>query len=1091
MSAAAGQVTLEDRQRVRLAMFTLLKQTPMLSTQPDDQINSTALQIEQQLWSLANGNRAVYAEITKSKAAEIRAKGESSLATSVAGGTRVSNVQLMQSNQSTNSPNVTVQLNPQQNQMGTSMTSQQATQMLAQMQMIQNMQQKSPTVGGGLMGQSNMGDLNAFGVMGGGGGAGNPNFGSNFGQGGGGNTGNFNPSMGIQNANMIGAGGNGSGASSVNNTVLMNRWNAFNTARSLNGNPTVTFDQFVMALQAQQGLLQQQQQQQQQQQNILNAYMSLQQSNAGMPSNNNSNPLFNLNALNSMTNASPALRPAPQPLIAQTQPISSIVVAKLVDIILQSQQIIEPPLPHARICAIANIAADRVPVEYVGPVNEELGKRVRERKANAQAVLMMHMQQQHQGKPAVVVAANVPQRNPVSVSPEDLVYIKSLFEEMKDLHSQTEQLIDAFKNAGGKDNQIRVLTQIASRSIFQLQSNAGPGVVYTTRSQADSIKRSLTDLYLQAQNLPGGGVSRTPSLVTLSPAKLEPPSKQPGSASLRASPNPIHSVLTANPIPSLIASVPQPLSNPLMPPTSASATPLTPWPFPHLPLPQAMSAVTTVNNRIQSSPGNEASIVANADATLTGKGIPGGFIAFRQMVMVHAKQYQSQQLIQQQNRQMMPIVSQVPVVVQTQVPEVPRGPPPMAPHLPNAQVKHLPELPMKVEMNKILNELGRHGVWQMDGVYGAVMAPIAVGFNEDLQAKKGNVSGLAGVGVDEEFQNWDDSAEEHDISIMLGGDYVIPKWRFTSPFKDLGMKRDSAADTAPQPRISIEQEVGNIESKYGLKAEILEAGAVIVSFESASELDKSLNGKVIFTIRERSSYEQRIGSLDLQDGVDGKEEDELMEVETELEGVFLEFGKGNSRRMQDVIELLIHDGDIQLGEYCSLDINGLSQTSLQSPNFQCTSDVSNSATLQAQLSAALTQTAKSDIKASIPTAIMDASFDTNLNKTVNQITNNVNINNISACVQSNMSNQAMLMQRIKGGCPAVCSNPNPSSAAAALIANGACKMKVTDLIQNATNSAVASCLASDTAYSSNTNVVDVKTTQTAVLHFFVYVLVVW
>ncbi|KAJ3001553.1 UNVERIFIED_CONTAM: hypothetical protein HDU68_006797, partial [Siphonaria sp. JEL0065] len=129
--------------------------------------------------------------------------------------------------------------------------------------------------------------------------------------------------------------------------------------------------------------------------------------------------------------------------------------------------------------------------------------------------------------------------------------------------------------------------------------------------------------------------------------------------------------------------------------------------------------------------------------------------------------------------------------------------------------------------------------------------------------------------------------------------------------------------------------------------------------------------------------------------------------------------------------------DINVGQNCSLDISDLSQVSLQLPDVKCTSDTTNSDKLQAELTAKLGQNAIADVKAALPTAIFNNATTTNLHKTVNDVVNNVNFNSISACVQNTMQDQTMLLQNLKGSCPAFCTNPNPSDTQLKAIEGGA------------------------------------------------------
>lgn len=177
--------------------------------------------------------------------------------------------------------------------------------------------------------------------------------------------------------------------------------------------------------------------------------------------------------------------------------------------------------------------------------------------------------------------------------------------------------------------------------------------------------------------------------------------------------------------------------------------------------------------------------------------------------------------------------------------------------------------------------------------------------------------------------------------------------------------------------------------------------------------------------------------------------------------------------------------DLQADEGCSLSFSNISQTSVQSPNFTCSSDSKNDTALASQFKTELLQQANATVSNStIGNAVANS---LNKNNTINDIANNINISTISSCVQDNFLKQSQGFNTIKASCPAYCRNPQLCIGLDPKICDmSKCSINYSDISQSATQSAVASCLSSNANYqkilseTSNKIAQEAKTTNTGV-----------
>lgn len=155
--------------------------------------------------------------------------------------------------------------------------------------------------------------------------------------------------------------------------------------------------------------------------------------------------------------------------------------------------------------------------------------------------------------------------------------------------------------------------------------------------------------------------------------------------------------------------------------------------------------------------------------------------------------------------------------------------------------------------------------------------------------------------------------------------------------------------------------------------------------------------------------------------------------------------------------------DIVAKDGCSLTISDIDQNMTISPNFSCTSDSSNEADLLAKFKTQLSQDANATISGF--SSAINSSVSTDVkNKIINDITSNINVSNTSKCVQNNIAEQYASFSNITASCPIYCRSP---TVAATLCAKNPsvcdfskCDVKIKDISQNITQTAVADCLSS-------------------------------
>ena len=168
----------------------------------------------------------------------------------------------------------------------------------------------------------------------------------------------------------------------------------------------------------------------------------------------------------------------------------------------------------------------------------------------------------------------------------------------------------------------------------------------------------------------------------------------------------------------------------------------------------------------------------------------------------------------------------------------------------------------------------------------------------------------------------------------------------------------------------------------------------------------------------------------------------------------------NNTAIQD-----LNISNIKSGKGCNLDFTGISQTSIQAPNFTCSSNSTNSSELVNQLTTQLNNQS-SAVTQGLSLNLNSTSNATAISDLKSAITNNINMTELSSCVQNNLSTQNLVLGNITSSCPTYCDTgcPNGMTCDPSL-----CITKFDKISQSLTQSAVASCISNNSNISKAIN----------------------
>ncbi len=183
-------------------------------------------------------------------------------------------------------------------------------------------------------------------------------------------------------------------------------------------------------------------------------------------------------------------------------------------------------------------------------------------------------------------------------------------------------------------------------------------------------------------------------------------------------------------------------------------------------------------------------------------------------------------------------------------------------------------------------------------------------------------------------------------------------------------------------------------------------------------------------------------------------------------------GQNNSASQQ------LDFNDISAGQGCNLSFDGISQKLIQTPNFTCSSNSNNESQLMASFQSQLDQNANAAVSG-LPSALNSQAISQTISKLKTDISNNIQINQVSNCVQNNIAEQKMKFGKISTSCPAYCNNPLLCKGVESLCDMSKCTTKFSNISQDLTQAAVSSCLASNANLTKVISDVSNKISQTA------------
>lgn len=163
--------------------------------------------------------------------------------------------------------------------------------------------------------------------------------------------------------------------------------------------------------------------------------------------------------------------------------------------------------------------------------------------------------------------------------------------------------------------------------------------------------------------------------------------------------------------------------------------------------------------------------------------------------------------------------------------------------------------------------------------------------------------------------------------------------------------------------------------------------------------------------------------------------------------------------------------DIDAGD-CSLDISDIEQSILLKPRFVCEASNKSEGEMLNRFKSDLETSAKNKLEG-LSGAFNSESATNVINKLVNDISTNLNLRQLSECVQQNEANNTLEIINAKG-CPTWCGNPAECSVP--LVEAGLsdnlvksicnpelCRTSVNNLTQNVTMETVATCMLKNTS----------------------------
>ena len=173
---------------------------------------------------------------------------------------------------------------------------------------------------------------------------------------------------------------------------------------------------------------------------------------------------------------------------------------------------------------------------------------------------------------------------------------------------------------------------------------------------------------------------------------------------------------------------------------------------------------------------------------------------------------------------------------------------------------------------------------------------------------------------------------------------------------------------------------------------------------------------------------------------------------------------------RNVLVQTMNFDNIKSGPGCSLQFSNISQDAKQSVNFSCSMDSQNASSLLSDFKTTLEQEAASKT-GGLGGSVNSQAISTVNNALINEVTSNIDMNQVSECIQETLDEQTTNFTNITGYCPAWCNNPAlcagglDPSVAVKLCDPSQCVVNFNNISQQLVQDATGKCLSSNKAVS--------------------------
>jgi len=151
---------------------------------------------------------------------------------------------------------------------------------------------------------------------------------------------------------------------------------------------------------------------------------------------------------------------------------------------------------------------------------------------------------------------------------------------------------------------------------------------------------------------------------------------------------------------------------------------------------------------------------------------------------------------------------------------------------------------------------------------------------------------------------------------------------------------------------------------------------------------------------------------------------------------------------------MINISGITAGQYCTLSIKDLNQSSVQAPNLACAISTDNAVSLQTSFEALLKQAADAEVSG-LSGAVNSQAISKSLSELINTVSSRINVTSVASSIQNTISSNSASLTDISSGCPAVCGNPN------IVPPKGTCEIIIENISQSIIQEAVSKLVSSN------------------------------